>query len=137
MQKYTILEIAEILGVARKVVDGMVKRGEIGSVKIGTRHFILPRQLNEYMESIGVDMEVDSSKGPIDFDAGGQVWNPQVHSATKAKTSLGYWRKRRTVRNSMVDVVTAVNAQLKSSNNKQLTLREEEIVVALMAVLGH
>jgi excisionase family DNA binding protein len=137
MNKYTIEEIAEILGVARKVVDKLVKSGELGSVKIGARHFVLPRHLDEYMQSIGVDVERDGEAESLELDANGHPWNPQIHSATKAKTSLGYWRKRRTVRNTQVDVLAAVNAQLKQSQSKQMTLREEQLVVALLEVLGH
>lgn len=50
MEKYTISEIMELLGVSRNAVVEMIQRGDIGSIVIGKRTFILKEQYDFYLK---------------------------------------------------------------------------------------
>ena len=47
---YTPQQIAEMLGVRKETIYRLIKKGEIPSIRIGTRYKVLKEQFEEWLE---------------------------------------------------------------------------------------
>ena len=52
MQKYTIAEVRNLLGITRSTMDQILRDGTIGTITIGRRRYISHDQYEEYLKSI-------------------------------------------------------------------------------------
>ena len=52
MQKYTISEVRNLLGVTRSTMDKILRDGTIGTVTIGRRRYISHDQYEDYLRDI-------------------------------------------------------------------------------------
>lgn len=58
---FTMAEVAELMGgVSDRYVQALIKRGELGSVRVGRRVFIRPEQYAAFVDAHTIDPDGDS-----------------------------------------------------------------------------
>lgn len=134
MIKYTAKEVAKMLGVSRYIVDDLIKKQTIGTVRIGKMRYITHDQYEAYLEAIRQPAHREESVEEEELDAAGEPWNARIHSAQRTKRGDGTWRKKRVYKDRTL--VQNVNTELRMMSVDQLSRREEQLIEALGRALG-
>lgn len=136
MIKYTAKEVAKMLGVSRYIVDELIKKQTIGTVRIGKMKYITHDQYEAYLEAIRqpAHREEAVEEEEEELDSAGEPWNARIHSAERTKRRDGTWRKKRVYKDRTL--VQNVNTELRMMSVEQLNRREEQLIAALSRALG-